>query len=201
MTKLDTYLPTPAEVHALAASCSRRAPTGRRNRALILLLASTGLRIGEALALKRSDLDLDRGTVRVQSGKTDNAAREVTVLMPEAVDALAVWLDTRKALGVNGHRRVFCTLKGGPIADAYIRELFPRLGRKAGILGRVHAHGLRHFFAATSTRLGAPIEHVRRALGHSDLGTTQRYLARIAPEDTHDALMAAWSRLPQEDAR
>ena len=58
-----------AEVHALAASCSRRAPTGRRNRALTLLFASTGLRIGEALALKRSDLDLDRGTVRVQSGK------------------------------------------------------------------------------------------------------------------------------------
>jgi integrase len=128
MTTLDTYLPTLAEVHNLAASCSRRAPTSRRNRALILLLASTGLRIGEALALKRSDLDLDRGTVRVQSGKTDNAAREVTVLMPEALDALAVWLDTRKALGIKGHRRVFCTLKGSPIADAYIRELPPYRG-------------------------------------------------------------------------
>ena len=202
--QLDTYLPTLADVRALADANSRRAPTGKRNRALVLLLASTGLRIGEALALKLSDLDLDRGTVRVQIGKTNSAGnshREVALVMPEALDALGRWLDTRKARGINGHRRVFCTLDGDPMSQAYVRQMLPRLARRAGILGRIHAHGLRHFYAATATRLGVPIIHVQRALGHSNLGTTQQYLARIAPEDTHEAMRAAFARLPDADAQ
>ena len=107
-------------------------------------------------------------------------------------------MDTRKAHGINGHRTVFCTLEGKPMSDAYVRQMLPRLARRAGILGRIHAHGLRHFYAATATRLGAPIIHVQRALGHSNLGTTQKYLARIAPEDTHDAMRAAFARLGDE---
>lgn len=200
--QLDTYLPTLADVRALANANSRRAPTGRRNRALVLLLASTGLRIGEALALRPSDVDLERGTVRVQVGKTNSAGgnshREVALVMPEALDALCRWMDTRTARGINGHRPVFCTLEGKPMKDAYVRQALPRLARRAGILGRIHAHGLRHFYAATATRLGAPIIHVQRALGHSNLGTTQKYLARIAPEDTHEAMRAAFARLGDE---
>lgn len=194
---LDTYLPTLADVRALAAQCSRRAPTGKRNRALVLLLASTGLRISEALALRQADLDLDGGTVRVQRGK-GGKHRVVPLVMPEAVDALGRWLDARKALGHDGHRVVFCTLYGKPMHQAYVRAMFPRLARRAGILGRIHAHGLRHFYAATLTRLGTPIVHVQQALGHSNLNTTQVYLARIAPQDTHDAVRAAFARLSQE---
>ena len=54
-----------------------------------------------------------------------------------------------------------------------------------------------YFFAATATRLGAPIIHVQRALGHKNLNTTAVYLARIAPEDTHDAMRAAFAGLDQ----
>lgn len=200
MMKLETYLPTLADVRALANANSRRAPTGKRNRALVLLLASTGLRIGEALALKPSDVDLDEGTVRVQKGKTSrqggDSARVVAVVMPEAIDALGRWMDARANLdSVTGHQRVFCTLDGRPMADAYVRQVLPRLAERAGILGRVHAHGLRHFYAATATKLGVPIFHVQRSLGHSNLGTTQQYLARIAPEDTHETMRAAFARL------
>lgn len=202
MGKLATDLLTLSEVRALADANSRRAPTGKRNRALVWLLASTGLRIGEALALRSADLDLERGTVRVQTGKTNSAGgdshRVVVVAMPEAMAALERWMDARKALGINGHHPVFCTLDGGPVKDAYIRAMLPRLAKRAGILKRVHAHGLRHFFAATASQMGAPILHVQRSLGHSNLGTTQRYLDRIAPEDTHDAMRAAFSRLEKE---
>ncbi len=120
------------------------------------------------------------------------------MVMPEALDALGRWMDTRKARGINGHHRVFCTLEGKPMHQAYVRQLLPRLAERVGILGRIHAHGLRHFYAATSTRLGAPIIHVQRALGHANLNTTAVYLARIAPEDTHDAMRAAFARLEQE---
>ena len=62
---------TRAEVNALLAQCSRRAPTGIRNRALITVLYRTGLRIFEALALQPKDVDLDNGTLRVLHGKGD----------------------------------------------------------------------------------------------------------------------------------
>ena len=60
---------SPDEARALIKAASRRAPTGIRNRALMVVLYRGGLRIGEALALKPKDLDIDQGTVRVLRGK------------------------------------------------------------------------------------------------------------------------------------
>ena len=64
---------TPAEVHALIAACSPKAPTGIRNRALLTLLYRSGLRISEALALRPSDVDLDKHTLRILHGKGNKA--------------------------------------------------------------------------------------------------------------------------------
>ena len=194
---LETYLPTIADVRALAGACSRRAPTGIRNRALVLLLASTGLRISEALALRPRDWEAESGWVRVQRGKGDKA-RTVPVGLPEAVEALSAWLDRRRTLGVTGHRTIFCTLNGGRIQPSYTRALMPRLAGRAGIEGRIHAHGLRHFFAASLAQSRCPVVHIQQALGHSNLGTTSRYLARIAPCETADAVVAAFGRMLSE---
>ena len=60
---------TTAEIEALLRACSRRAPTGVRNAALIAVLWRCGLRLGEALALRPHDIDLDNGTLTVQHGK------------------------------------------------------------------------------------------------------------------------------------
>ncbi len=174
------------EVAALMRACSTRAPTGRRNRALLALLYRSGLRISEALALKPRDLDAKAGTVRVRRGKGGKAR---TVGMDaEAFDVLARWLDTRKGLGINGTHPVFCTLKGGPVAAAYVRSLLPRLARKAGIDRRVHAHALRHTLAVELVREGISVEHIRKQLGHASLSTTAKYLAGLSPEETVQAM-------------
>ena len=133
---------TPTEVKALIAACSNRAPTGIRNRALIAVLYRCGLRIGEALALMPKDLDSSAGTIRVLHGKGDKA--RTVGLDEDGFAYLLRWLDKRKRMGINGRAPVFCTLQGGFIKQPYIRTLFARLAKKAGLDKRVHAHGLRH---------------------------------------------------------
>lgn len=118
--------------------CSRRAPTGVRNRALIAACWRSGLRIGEALALAVKDLDPDSGTLVVQRGK--GGKRRTASGWP-----------------------LFCTLRGEPMDQSYVRHLLPRLERKAGIERRAHAHGLRHAFAVDMVRSGAALRRAGRA--------------------------------------
>jgi site-specific recombinase XerD len=172
---------TSDEVRALLHSCSGRAPTGIRNRALIAALYRGGLRISEALALRPKDLDRDAGTVRVLNGKGQKA--RTVGFDPAGFALIERWLDKRSAQGINGRAPIFCTLDGKPLKTAYVRALLPRLAGKAGIEKRVHAHGLRHTHAAELAREGVPMNVIQAQLGHSNLGTTSRYLAHIAPAE------------------
>lgn len=189
--KLPAEVLTEAEVSALVRACSNKAPTGIRNRALLVLLYRGGLRIGEALALRPKDLDRVAGTIRVLHGKGDKA--RTIGLDPQAFAMLERWLDKRAALGINGHSTVFCTLKGEPVSASYVRTLLPRLGRRAGVEKRVHAHGLRHTHAAELAREGVPARLIQAQLGHESLQTTDTYLRRIAPTELIQAMQRrAW---------
>ena len=179
---------TAEEVGSLLAACSTRAPTGVRNRALITLLYRGGLRISEALALEPKDLDRNEGTIRILHGKGD---RPRTIGLDHGAFALVeLWLDRRRNLGINGHKRVFCTLDGGPLSTAYVRALLPRLARKAGIEKRVHAHGLRHTHAVELARERFPMNMIQAQLGHSSLATTDRYLQHIGPQELIETMRA-----------
>jgi integrase len=68
-----------------------------------------------------------------------------------------------------------------------VRALFKRLGKKAGIEKRVHAHGLRHTHAAQLAEEGVRMNVIQRQLGHSSLATTSRYLEHISPTDVIEA--------------
>jgi integrase/recombinase XerD len=177
---------TDDEVQALLKLCSRRAPTGIRNRALLVMLYRGGLRISEALALMPKDLDGNEGTVRVLKAKS-NKARTIG-LDAGAFAVVDRWLDVRKKKGINGRAPLFCTLQGQPIKSAYIRALLPRLARKAGIEKRVHAHGLRHTHAAQLAAEGVPLNVIQAQLGHSNAATTSRYLQHIAPQQLIEAM-------------
>jgi len=85
---------------------------------------------------------------------------------------------------------IFCTLQGGRIDSSYVRRLLPRLARKAGIDRRVHAHGLRHTYAAELAREGTAINVIRDALGHTSLAVTDRYLRDVAPTHVIDTMRA-----------
>jgi site-specific recombinase XerD len=184
-TTLDADLLTRAEVELLMRSCSRRAPTGVRNRALIAVLWRCGLRIGEALALAPKDFDPDQGTLIVQRGK--GGKRRVVGVDAGTCALVARWLELRRTRSIGG-RTLFCSLQGRPMDQSYVRHLLPRLARKAGVERRVHAHGLRHAFAVDLVRSGAPLYVVRDALGHSSVATTQVYLSRVGAHEAVDAM-------------
>lgn len=184
---------TEDEVGQLLRAPSNRAPTGIRNRALLVVLYRAGLRIAEALALRPKDLDRAAGTLRVLHGKGD---RSRTVGMdPQAFAAIERWLDARSARGINGNSTIFCTLAGKPIEPAYVRAMLPRMAKRAGIEKRVHAHGLRHTLAAEMRKEGKDIGIISKQLGHSSIATTARYLDHVAPAAVVDAMRSRSSAI------
>jgi len=184
---------TQDEVRVLIGACSNRAPTGIRNRALLVMMYRGGLRLSEALALRPKDVDANAGTVVILHGKGDR--RRTLGLDPGAFAVLARWLDRRERLGLNGHHPLFCTLDGRSMHASYVRTLMPRLAKKAGIEKRVHPHGLRHTYAyELSVAEGKPAPLIQAALGHSSLATTDRYLRHIAPAELIETMRSReWS--------
>jgi site-specific recombinase XerD len=185
-SRLDADLLTTGEIELLMRQCSRRAPTGVRNRALIAVCWRCGLRIGEALALSVKDFDPDSGTLVVQRGK--GGKRRVVGVDSGTVAVVSRWLELRRKRGISNGSPLFCSLAGRPMDQSYVRHLLPRLARKAGIERRAHAHGLRHAFAVDLVRSGAPLYVVRDALGHASVATTNIYLSRVGAHEAVDAM-------------
>ena len=185
---------TSEEVQRLIKACSARSVSGSRNRAMIITIHRSGLRLSEALDLRPKDLDLDNGAIRVLHGK-GNKARTIGV-DATTCSILAGWLDARKHLidGVKPSDPVFCTLKCGRVDTSYIRKMFKRLAKKAGIEKRVHAHGLRHTHASELINEGVPLNEISGQLGHSSVATTHRYVNHVNPKQRIDRMRAReWS--------
>jgi len=186
--RLDPDVLNADEVEALMRVCSRRAPTGIRNRAIIAIAWRSGLRVSEILGLELKDVDLDNGTLLVRHGKGDKAR---TVGLDAGTSELIVrWLSARSKLDIGRNRLVFTTLSGNQIDPSYLRHAIPRLAKKAGIDKRTHLHGLRHLHAISLDRAGASPSMIRDALGHSSLSTTDRYLRRLGTGASVDFVRA-----------
>lgn len=181
---------TPDEVHAIISQCSTRAPTGIRNRAMLTLLYRSGLRVNEMLALRPSDVDFTTHSIRLLDTKSGKA--QTRGFHPSVDDALARWIDTRKAHGIGAGCKLFTTLDGGPVSEHYVRALLHRLADQehAGIEKRVHPHGLRHTFAVELEQAGMPVTEISKLLGHSSIAITARYLDHLTNARAVTALAA-----------
>lgn len=181
---------TPDEVGLLISGCSRGSATGLRNRALIVVLWRSGLRISEALALLPGDLDHDAHTVLVRCGKGSKTRR--VGIDSRALEYVRQWEKAREKLGVTPHEPLFCTIAapvtGGPLRSPYVRMLLKRLAVEAGITKRVHPHGLRHSLACDLSREKVPLALIQRQLGHSNPGTTGIYLQGISNTEVVEAM-------------
>lgn len=131
------------------------------------LLAETGLRIGELIALEWRDLDLGaRPSLRVREGKTESAARTVP-LAPETAGALL----TLRARAYRGddHAPVFATTRGTRLDDHNVRRALRRYAKPIG-LGWIGPHTLRHTCASLLLQQGRSVRQVAAWLGHADRG-------------------------------
>jgi integrase/recombinase XerD len=173
-----------------ACPCPRRWPSGMRDRALIVVLWRSGLRIAEALALEMRDIDRQAGALTVRHGKGNR--RRVVGLDPMGMAVLERWLDARAKLSVPAGSKVFCTIihgqAGRPYQAPQARDMLKSRARKAGIEKRVHPHGLRHTCAVDLLREGLDVKLIQRQFGHSDLQTTDRYLDHLMPHQMISAM-------------
>jgi integrase/recombinase XerD len=179
---------TPAEVLAVIGACSRRAPTGIRNRAMLTLLYRSGLRVSEVVAVRPADVSMDRHSIRLLATKAGQP--QTRGFHPSADDALARWLDVRRSLGIRG-RTLFCTLGGGQLSDRYVRDMLRRMAARAGVERRVHPHALRHTFADELRQAGMDVVTISKLLGHSSVAVTARYLDHLTNGQAVTALEAA----------
>jgi site-specific recombinase XerD len=175
---------TAAEVAAVIGQCSPASVTGIRDRALLMLLYRSGLRIEEALAIRVSDVNLARRSIRLLDTKSGQP--QTRGYHPGADDALARWLDLRRSLGRTGP--LFCTRDGGRIWPQQVRTLLHRLAARAGVEKRVHPHGLRHTFAVELREAGTDIGVISKLLGHASIVHTERYLDHLTSAGAVKAL-------------
>ena len=180
---------TKDEVLSLIKACSPKAISGLRNKALIVVLWRAGLRISEALALKPSDYDPEKGTLRILKGK--GGKMRLVGLDPQAGAILDLWMEKRASVIATGRHRIFCQITQGalgrPIESSYVRHLMKRLAVKAGLDKRVHAHGLRHTMASEMRAENIDIGIISKHLGHSSIATTARYIDHLNPAATVQA--------------
>jgi integrase/recombinase XerD len=173
---------SPEEQVALLRTFNRRWPTKCRNRAMVLCMLRTGLRVGEAVALKWDHLDFRTRRLIVREGK---GAKDRVVYFDEQVrEAIAEW---RTRAPESPY--VFSTLKGGPMTTTYARQFVKRAAQKAEIAEceRVSPHTFRHTCATELLRETGNLRLVQVALGHSSVSTKQRY-THIAAVDLERAM-------------
>jgi len=146
--------------------------SGERNKLLIRLMLDTGLRLAESCALQWRDLDLNTGKLHVKQGK--GAKDRILWLGEDVLAALQGWRERQARDVAEAPNHVFTTLEGKPLQHRYVRAMLDRYSKRAGIR-HVNPHMLRHTFATDLLRQCANVELVRKALGHSNLSTTQIY--------------------------
>jgi integrase/recombinase XerC len=145
-----------------------------RDKALILIMYSAGLRVSEAAFLSLGALERDLSGARV----TGKGNKERYVFFSEdGQKALAAWLLVRHNHIHAEHPtdRLFINKRGGPISTGGLRWIIARYAEQSGLQKNVSPHALRHSFATHLVNSGCDVRVVQELLGHASLSTTQRY--------------------------
>lgn len=170
------------ETFALLESPTKKDRFMLRDRAILEMLYSTGMRVSELVSRDLTDLDFDEEMVSVR-GKGDKE-RLVPVGSP-AIEAVRSWLPQREQLLAERAKRgkfvagdekpLFLNARGGRLTSRSVERFVKSYGERAGIIQVVTPHALRHSFATHLLEMGADLRSVQELLGHSSLSTTQRY--------------------------
>jgi integrase/recombinase XerD len=179
-------VPDRADMQVLLDTPDPDTPLGRRDRALLELLYSAGLRVSEAIALRQPNLDLDANCVRV-GGK--GSRERVVPLGRHARTRLDDYLGLARPTLAAGHRprpEIFLSHRGLPLSRQAVWKLLKQHLRRACLDARVSPHSLRHAFATHLLDGGADLRAVQAMLGHADVATTQIY-THVAPRRLREA--------------
>ncbi len=174
---LPTYLRVD-EIDKLLEAPNLSTPLGLRDRAMLEVLYSTGLRVSELLNLRMSDIDMRVGCVRCV-GKGDK--ERLVPIGRKAIAAVEQYLArgrpkfARPSAPPPHNQVLFLTMNGKRLSRVGIWKILHDYGMKLGLRGRLTPHKLRHSFATHLLERGADLRSVQLMLGHSDISTTQIY--------------------------
>jgi integrase/recombinase XerD len=177
---METWLTTVAGLQAL-------------DRALLLLLLRTGVRIGELLNLQATDVNLQEQKILLYIGEK-NAKGRVVYFCDDARDALMAWLRLRNPR----KRYLFYGQKDRPLSYMSARRIFQKSLQKAGLpVEKYTLHQLRHTFATDLLNAGMRLEVLQQLLGHSTIEMTRHY-ARLTDMTREEEYFRAMQRIERE---
>lgn len=182
--QLGDHLPevlTTEEVDRLEQAIDLSKWEGQRNKAIIEVLFSCGLRVSELVTLRLSDLYLEEHFVRVV-GK--GRKERLVPISESAIKQLQLWFIDRNLMDIKPGEEdyVFLNRRGAHLTRTMILIMIKRLGEEAGISKTISPHTLRHSFATALLAGGADLRSIQAMLGHESIGTTEIY----THIDTHE---------------
>jgi len=162
----------------------RKRESGLRDRAMVLLLLDTGLRVSEMCRLKIKDVDVKHGDVYVAPFGSGRKTKPRTVFLGKVARS-ALWRYLAERQDAQPDDPLFVTNEGRPMTRRSVHQLIQNLGERSGVKD-AHPHRFRHTFATEFLRNGGTIEVLQKLLGHSTLTMSLRY-AEIAQSDIESA--------------
>ncbi len=175
--KLPRYL-TVDEIYALLDAPDVKTEVGLRDVAILELLYATGIRVGEMSEINVDDIDWEGRALRVLGkGRKERVApihlRAMEVLR-RYLPVREEWLKHQRSV-FQDRKALFMNQRAGRLTVRSVRRILDRYLRESGIGKKIGPHGLRHSFATHLLDAGADLRSIQELLGHSQLGTTERY--------------------------
>jgi integrase/recombinase XerD len=189
---------TPAEARKIIETPDTGTPLGYRDRTILEVLYSTGIRKNELMNLALADVNLDEELLRINGGK--GAKDRVVPLTQVACSFLESYIKgiRPQLLGLKTTNRLFLSRRGLPIARNTLGHLVEKCARLAKIKKPVTCHLWRHSCATHLLKNKANLRHVQEILGHRSLATTERYL-HLTITDLKEAHRKCHPREKQRD--
>jgi integrase/recombinase XerC len=174
--KTERYIPvtlTIDEIFRMLDAPDKSNPLGFRDQAILELLYSSGIRVGELTQLNCDDVDLELGIIKVLGkGKKER----IVPIGSKAIEAIKDYLRKRKFPSGNGiEGPLFINTRNGRLTDRSVRRIVEKYGKKCGPGRSITPHALRHTFATHLLDAGADLRDIQELLGHVSLSTTQKY--------------------------
>lgn len=167
-----------ADIQAMLKACNTKTFNGSRDAAVLLLLLDTGVRKQEFINLLVGDVDIDSGQVTVRMGKGQKS--RFVFIGNRTRRALVIYLRRRneKKSPIRPDAPLWVSSTGRRLTPSGLREIIRRLADRVGI-PEPGLHDFRRAFAVNALRAGMDIVTLARLMGHSNLATTQKYLALV----------------------
>lgn len=186
--KPELVILTVKEIDKLMSTPSEKEHKGVRDRAMMELLYSTGIRVSELLSLEIQNIDMENKTIKLK-----NKEKERTInFNEESKNVLSKYIDTARVYFVSRERNknsddmkiLFLNFNGKPMTRQGFWKILKKYGEQARLSTKITPHVFRHSIAVHMVEKGIDLETIQEILGHSDISTTQMYTKHLENKET-----------------